>query len=561
MKVKTKIIVAVSMLLGMLIASQLYSIVQSNQAQNKYMEMIEDTKARDLALFLQFRLAGLSNDERGFLLKGDMEFANKMVSKMDEVQATLAKLKQMEHLDQEDKQTLAKVEQLLTTYAQASAQAIEAAKRKDSETALAIHFGEERTARHALDPVIAEFVSKIEKEISSDLVAQESEKATHLYVQEAVAVVSILFGLICAYLLITALKPLASINKQLQEIADGEGDLTRQLTIRSKDEIGQLSLSFNRMLHNIRSLIMQIGLNAQQVAASAEELTASAEQTSKATEQIALSTQEMATGADQQLVNVKDSARTAHDMSQDVQQIAMHAQKVSDNAVQAAELAQTGNQTIHAAMEQITSIRSTIGELAALVSGLGERSQQIGQIVEVITGIAGQTNLLALNAAIEAARAGEQGRGFAVVADEVRKLAEQSAHSAEQIALLVGTIQAETEKTVNSMAKGTHEAEAGVRVIASAGETFVGIERSVQLVATQIQEVSAASQQLSAGSIQMVQTMDRIAEITDTAVTGTQSISAAAEEQLASMEEIASSAHSLSNSAEELQVLIGQFKV
>ena len=154
-----------------------------------------------------------------------------------------------------------------------------------------------------------------------------------------------------------------------------------------------------------------------------------------------------------------------------------------------------GNQAIQAAVLQMNAIHDSIRELSGVVEGLGNHSQAIGQIIEVITGIANQTNLLALNAAIEAARAGEHGRGFAVVADEVRKLAEQSSRSAEQISQLINTIQSDTKHAMNSMEAGTREVQQGILVVHEAGETFGQIQMSIGTVSDQVHDVSAAAQE------------------------------------------------------------------
>jgi methyl-accepting chemotaxis protein len=192
---------------------------------------------------------------------------------------------------------------------------------------------------------------------------------------------------------------------------------------------------------------------------------------------------------------------------------------------------------------------------------MGERSGEVGQIVTFISDIAAQTNLLALNAAIEAARAGEQGRGFAVVANEVRKLAEQSSRSAEQIAQLISHIQTDVGKTVRTMTSGAKEIDEGILVVNAVGEVFEDINQVVERVSYQVQDVSAASEQMSAGAEQLLATFDEISAGAKHAASESQTVSSSTEEQLASMEEIAASAASLSDIAAELQLLIGKFKL
>jgi methyl-accepting chemotaxis protein len=355
-------------------------------------------------------------------------------------------------------------------------------------------------------------------------------------------------------------KPVISLSEAVEKIASGDLALD-EIKVKNKDEIGDLAKSFNHMVNNLRELIHQVSSNAEQVAAASEQLSASAEQTSKATELIASTMQDVATGTENQVHSAERTSQTVNEMSIGIQQISSNSQNVSATAIQALDKAGEGNESIQIAVKQMNSINETVTNLSQVISGLGERSKEIEQIIEVITGIASQTNLLALNAAIEAARAGEHGRGFAVVADEVRKLAEQSSDSAQRISQLISAIQTETNKAVQSMEYATKEVLEGIGVVETAGNSFEQIRQSVSEVAGQIQEVSSAVQQMSAGTEQMVHSVKLIREITESTASGTQEVSASTEEQMASMEEISSSSASLSKMAEELQTLISKFKV
>ena len=355
-------------------------------------------------------------------------------------------------------------------------------------------------------------------------------------------------------------KPMVAMARAAEQMAAGDLSVA-DIQVKNRDEIGDLAQSFNQMKRNLHHLIRQVGKSTEQVAAFSEELQASAEQTSKATEQIATTVQEVAAGSDKQANSVEESARAMGEVSAGIQQIAANAQHVTSAAIHASELAAEGNKGIQAAIQQMNAISLTVHGLADAVKGLGERSQEIGQIVEVITSIAAQTNLLALNAAIEAARAGEHGRGFAVVADEVRKLAEQSAESAQQISHLIAAIQEDTGKAVQSMEDGMEEVSEGIDIVNASGVSFEHIQKAVDNVTSQIQEVSAAAGQMSVAAEQVVRSIEQFAEIAEVTAAGTQNVSAASEEQLASMEEISTSAASLAKMAVELQDVVNRFKV
>ncbi|MED1915892.1 methyl-accepting chemotaxis protein [Bacillus thuringiensis] len=355
-------------------------------------------------------------------------------------------------------------------------------------------------------------------------------------------------------------RPIAAVASVANRISEGE--LTVQpLQIRTKDEVGQLSQSVNTMVLNLRTIIQQVNDTASDLASSAEELSVNADHTSKATEQIAITIQEVAYGAEKQVKSVEESVTAIQGVSTGAQQVATNAQQAAESALDASQIAVEGNQALQVVISQMQSIENTVGNIADIVKRLGNSSQEIGQIVQVITAIAEQTNLLALNAAIEAARAGEQGRGFAVVADEVRKLAEQSAQSAQQIKLLITTIQLESNQAVLSMEQGTKEVATGLTVVNNAGKSFEQIQDAVTQVASQIQEVKAYSEQMSFGTKQVVELVSVIEGVAENSADGTQSVSAATEEQLAAMEEVNSSATSLAKIAEELQSHVSKFKI
>lgn len=355
-------------------------------------------------------------------------------------------------------------------------------------------------------------------------------------------------------------RPIVALSLVAERIA--QGDLTaEQLRIKNKDEIGSLAASFNRMADNLRELVRQISISAEHVTMSSEELTASAGQSTQASETITTTIQEVTTSTEMQARSVGESVTAINEMSSGVEQIASSAQYTSELSVQTSQKALEGNKAIQTTVKQMDSIHQTMNDLATSVTEMEEQSKEIEQIVEVITAISAQTNLLALNAAIEAARAGEQGRGFAVVADEVRKLAEQSTQSAEKIAHLVSTIKNHTHKVVESMEMGVKEVDSGIQVVHVAGQLFEQIKSDIDAVSGQVQEISAASQQISASTEQVVHAIEEISEGSKVVAAETQNVSASAEEQLAAMEEIASSASSLTKMAEELQQVVGKFKV
>ncbi|MEQ6357995.1 methyl-accepting chemotaxis protein [Lysinibacillus sp. M3] len=355
------------------------------------------------------------------------------------------------------------------------------------------------------------------------------------------------------------ISPIEKLKYAVQRAEAGE--LNFSVDYDSKDELGVLTSTFGHMIAQLRDLIGQVQQSSEQMAAFSVELSASAEQTSEASEHIASVTLEVASGSDNQVRTIIETSDVVDHMVENVRTIAKNSTNVSEAATQAKQLSVDGNDIIQNAVLQMNSIQTSIGSLSDVISGLGERSAEIGDIVEVITSIAAQTNLLALNVAIEAARAGEHGKGFAVVSEEVRKLAEESSASALRISELIIRIQGETSKAVDSMQFTTNEVKTGINNVNNAGESFEKIQHAINEVSVQIHEVSSSVEQMVAGADQMSKSMGQINGIAQSAAEGTQNISAATEEQLASMQEITASTSALSKMAEDLQEKTNMFKV
>lgn len=374
------------------------------------------------------------------------------------------------------------------------------------------------------------------------------------------AIVLAIAAVVVFFVIRRMVRPVVQVSAQLNRIAMGELTVA-PLGLKGKDEVGMLARGVDQMTENLRKLITEVGQMSVQVAASSQQLTASADQTGKASEQIALVTQDLASGSEKQLHSLQETTEVIQGMSEAMGRIAGNAEQVTAAATNTAETAQQGRTVVRTAIGQMDSVDKMIKELSAIIGGLDHRSKEISEIISVMTDIAKQTNLLALNAAIEAARAGEQGRGFAVVADSVRKLAEQSSGSANQITELISDIVGQMGQAASAMEAATKEVAQGTELVHSTGRSFEQIQESASETAKQVEDVSSAVRHLSDGSEKIVQSVQLLLDVADQATEGTHSVSAASEEQLATMEEIAASAAYLSNLSEELQVLIDRFKV
>jgi len=355
-------------------------------------------------------------------------------------------------------------------------------------------------------------------------------------------------------------RPIIRMSELMRKVTRGDLQL-EPLVVRNRDEIGMLAEDFNTMNAQLRTMISQFASGAEQVAATSQQLLAGAEQTQQATEQIAISIQDVSAGAERQVSSIIRASEIVADMADGTNDIAVNMQAVADSSREATLLSQSGHDVIRATIDQMTLVNQKVSTTAGVVNTLGNKSMEIGQIVSLITDIASQTNLLALNAAIEAARAGEQGRGFAVVADEVRKLAEQSGHAAGNISLLIQEIQTGTREAVAAMEDGTAAVGEGIVMVNRAGHAFTDILQAVENVSRQTQEVSAAVEAIRSKAQAMVSSMDDISHVAELASANAQNVAGAAEEQNASMEEIAAAANTLSKMAEELQATVMAFRL
>ncbi|CAG0997114.1 Methyl-accepting chemotaxis protein McpQ [Methanosarcinales archaeon] len=438
-------------------------------------------------------------------------------------------------LTAEEKQDIATIETLTTENKQAGQKlwdAITAAGYKQDAGVDTAMLGYDET-RIKLNKALAEFESMQVTQMNEagEHAAADGSNATLLIV--SVGIIAAIIGIgIGFYISRSITKPMDAMLQAANKVA--AGDLTVQLVNDSKDEVGQLSVAIQTMANSLKGVLGKVQQSAVSVASTAQELSASSEEMKASTDQISGTTQDISVGVSSQATKMAEISRAMKEMSESVQQVAVNSQKAADSATNANKTAQ--------------EVQVNVTKSATLIKDLDNKSLQIGEIIGVITNIADQTNLLALNAAIEAARAGEHGRGFAVVADEVRKLAEESRGAASQITDLIKGIQQGTKQAVESMEK---ESVTGINLIVKAAAD----------VATMVQEIAAAAEEQSASVEEVTSSVEDVSAISEQSAAGTQETSAAAEEQAATMDQLVNAAQEMAKLSNELQVEVAKFNI
>lgn len=388
-----------------------------------------------------------------------------------------------------------------------------------------------------------------------------SQAARPILVQTAVvlAVAIIVMMLLLTLVINRVTRPIEQLSVSATRVR--EGHLNEKVITKRQDEIGVLAENYNAMVASLRGIVMDVSQTSSLLAASSEEMAASAEENTIAVEHVNEMVQDSARKAEDQARAIAESAGTMEEMSVGIVRIAESAGTIVESSNQTAEDVEIGSEKVRQVSEQMAAIRQSVEESAHFIETLHSLSAKVTQMTAAISAIAGQTNILSLNAGIEAVRAGEQGRGFAVVAGEVRKLAEQSKLTAGDIEETLSQMTSLIVKAAEVMTtRVTADVEKGARITEEARAAFDNIQKSTRLIVTQIHEVSAITQQMSASAQEVSASVQEMSHLAKSTMSSFGSVSAAAQQQLASMEEIASSTFALSKTAEEMQRTVERFK-
>ncbi|WP_024682934.1 methyl-accepting chemotaxis protein [Pseudomonas syringae] len=372
---------------------------------------------------------------------------------------------------------------------------------------------------------------------SNDLItrqnkSRDADSAKSVTMIAAATALALVLSILAAWVITRQITtPLQETLEVVERVASG--DLSRNLNVDRKDELGKLQATIQRMTVSLRELVGGIRDGVTQIASAAEELSAVTEQTSA--------------GVNSQKVETDQVATAMHEMTATVQEVARNAEEASEAAVTADRQARDGERVVNEAIAQIERLASAVGNSSEAMGALKQESDKIGSVLDVIKSVAEQTNLLALNAAIEAARAGEAGRGFAVVADEVRSLAQRTQKSTEEIEALIARLQSGTQQATTVMDSSRELSTSSVELTRRAGGSLESITKTVSAIQAMNQQIAAAAEEQSATAEEINRSIINVRDVS--------------EQTSAASEETAASSVELARLGNHLQVLVSRFTV
>lgn len=516
--IRGKLLVSFGIVLSLMLVLGLVSLFQLNKMKYAFEELIE-TKAgvlievKDIPRVYQQQALDL----RAYVLTEDKDYLEGYKAATKDVEKEIAELDTLLTTG-EGRELSAKIKSAYGDFLAYGDKAITIKQSEGSES-LFSYMAENKSVIRNVAIACDELVNYNQKLLEEGIKDKEDSVWKIYTFIIATIIMALCFGAVLALLIYRNItRPISLLESSARLIA--KGDLTgKEIKFNYRDEIGSLARSFNAMAACLRDLAHKLIDKSDAVSGAARTLTASCQQTA---------------------ASANETTATISEISTTIDQVAQNAGDVASASDQTARAAASGKDGIDKLNQQINIMSTSIGKVFDVINELSSKSKEITQIVDIITGIADQTNLLALNAAIEAARAGDAGKGFAVVADEVRKLAEQSAGAAKEIHGLIGGIQSESARAVDSMTDGSRELHDGMETIHMVSETFGSIISTIQELSGRVRDVAAAAGQISAG---------------------VQSIVSSAEEESAAMEEVTAAVESLSELALDLQNMAARFKV
>jgi methyl-accepting chemotaxis protein len=535
LKISVKLLsgfVAVALIAGMI---GLFGVSRVRSIQAAGREMFVQTKAVELIGSLSTNFQRLRSNLRDLILADSAQEINNYQQRVHEFQNKITDISadyEKTLTDVEDRKLYKEFQDSMAVYMPLQKRIETLAIANNDVEAIALLKGDAGKAAHGLMAVIermvaAEVQAAVQLGKQNDAIANKA-----VIVTVALTAAGMLLAIVLGFLIAGRIsRPMNNLALQAKRVA--EGDLEFQVVQESQDEIGQLTGAFALMVHNLRQIIGKVKETSESLSSAASQLSSASDQMATGAEEVACQTGTVATASEQM-------AATSGEIAQNCLYAADGSRQANDKAV-------AGVAVVKETVAVMDRIARCVRSSADTVESLGVRSNQIGNIIGTIEDIADQTNLLALNAAIEAARAGEQGRGFAVVADEVRALAERTTRATREISEMIKSIQKETSGAVTAMNEGVSEVKKGTLEASRSGEALQEILNQIESVTTQVNQIATAAEEQTATTGEITTNIQQITDVVNETARGAQ--------------ESAIAANQLTSLAHELKSLVGQFQL
>lgn len=527
-----------------------------NDNKQTLAEIEKNTELINLYNDISFQTVRANAAIRGYMLYGKKDMLDNHLEIRDTLHKSILRIEELGHKNADFEQFLKQLE--------------EWEKPIDDQIVPLFQSGDKQQAQQLALPILGKGSLKLVEFGKTMATAQQDEMQARIEATKqkgdrsgkeiaVLAIVSLLISIIIAT--VFGRRVAKNIQQTVVEMDKfSNGNLQTHLQFKTKDEFAQLAASFNSMSEKLRHTMKHVANSSEQVAATSEQLTASSMEVTQATEVVSESIQDIAHGIEKQDTLTGDVRNLSSHILKKMNDISTSIDHVNDATVETKNMASIGRSSVRNVIEQMNEIADNTAELSTRVKDLDENTAAIVSAVNVIKNIATQTNLLAINASIEAARSGEHGKGFAVVAEEVRKLADESNLAAVDIEKVVGQITEDTRIIEEDMINSNDSVKAGREKVNVARDNFIQIDNAINDVQAQAQSVTAAIRMIHQDIEKLVKEIDYISEVSMKSSSNVQSVAASSEEQNAAMEEVAAASTHLAKMAIDLQESIQTFK-